>query len=134
MNMKVTRDVILDLLPLYLADEVSEDTRALVEAYLATDPQLFQLAEKAIENDVLTNLSDIPIQLTEDHEMKAFKKAKRLMVQHNVYLVLAVLFTFLFAMGLTFIADERPIGPAIFLAVAGLFWYLFYRVNRTLEE
>ena len=26
--MKITRDVILDLLPLYLADEVSEDTRS----------------------------------------------------------------------------------------------------------
>lgn len=131
MKINVTRNVILDLLPLYLADEVSEDTRALVEAYLATDPQLAQLAEQALENDVLT---DIPIQLTEDNEMKAFKKAKRLMVQHNVYLVLAVLFTFLFAMGLTFIADERPLGPVIFLAVAGFFWYLFYRVNRTLED
>ncbi len=33
----VTRDVIIDLLPLYLADEASEDTRQLVEAHLAID-------------------------------------------------------------------------------------------------
>lgn len=42
--MTVTRDVVLDLLPLYLAQEVSADSRALVEAYLATDPELARLA------------------------------------------------------------------------------------------
>lgn len=127
----VTRDVILDLLPLYLAGEASDDTRALVEQYLADDPQLAQLAQRAQETKLP---NDIPIPLTEDDEMKAFKKAKRLMLQHNLFLFLAVLFTFLFAMGLTFIADERPQGPVAFFFVAGLFWLLFYRVNRQLGD
>lgn len=129
--MKVTRDVILDLLPIYLADEASDDTRRLVEHYLKTDPKLAQLAQRAQETKLPT---DIPVPLTEDDEMKAFKKAKRLMIQHNLFLLLAVLFTFLFAMGLTFIADERPIGPVVFLAVAGFFWFLFYRINKQLGE
>lgn len=129
--MKVTRDVILDLLPLYLADEASEDSQALVEHYLETDPALAQLAKQASKSSIL---EDIPIPLTEDNEMKAFKKAKRLMIQHNLYLILAILFTFLFAMGLTFIADERPIGPVIFLGMAGLFWFLFYQVNRQFDD
>lgn len=38
--MHVTRDVILDLLPLYAAGEVSADTRTLVDAFLASDPEL----------------------------------------------------------------------------------------------
>jgi hypothetical protein len=38
--MEITRNVILDLLPLYLADEVSDDTRLLVEKYLETNPEL----------------------------------------------------------------------------------------------
>ena len=38
--MEVTKDVILDLLPLYSADEASADTRALVEEYLAAHPEL----------------------------------------------------------------------------------------------
>jgi len=38
--MTVTRDVILDLAPLYLAGEASADSQALVNAYLATDPEL----------------------------------------------------------------------------------------------
>lgn len=54
--------------------------------------------------------------------------------ESNLFLILAILFTFLFAKGLTLMADERPIGPVVFLLVAGLFWFLFYRVNRTLDE
>lgn len=42
--MTVTRDVVLDLLPLYLAGEASADTRRLVDAFLATDPQLARIA------------------------------------------------------------------------------------------
>ena len=38
--MEVTRAVIEDLLPLYLAGEASEDTVALVKSYLETDSQL----------------------------------------------------------------------------------------------
>jgi anti-sigma factor RsiW len=38
--MKITRDIVLDLLPLYLAGEASADTRALVEEYVQTDPEL----------------------------------------------------------------------------------------------
>jgi hypothetical protein len=45
--MKVTRDVINDLLPLYHAGEASADSRALVEAFLKQDPELEKLARAA---------------------------------------------------------------------------------------
>jgi anti-sigma factor RsiW len=38
--MRITRDVVTDLLPLYVAGEASADTRALVEEYLLEDPGL----------------------------------------------------------------------------------------------
>ena len=38
--MRVTRDVVMDLLPLYLAGEASADTRALVEEFLEGDAEL----------------------------------------------------------------------------------------------
>lgn len=51
--MSVTRDVILDLLPLYLSDEASEDTRKLVTEYLARDPDLAsQLREEQLRLNV----------------------------------------------------------------------------------
>ena len=37
--MKITRDVIYDLLPGYFAGEVSGDTRTLIDEFLATDPE-----------------------------------------------------------------------------------------------
>jgi anti-sigma factor RsiW len=39
-----TRDVILDLLPLYLSDEASSDSQTLVKQHLASDPELAKLA------------------------------------------------------------------------------------------
>ena len=48
--MKVTRDVVLDLLPLYLAGEASPATRELVEEYLAQDPELARVARSSQES------------------------------------------------------------------------------------
>ncbi len=72
--MEVTRNVILDLLPLYLADEVSPDTRSLVEAYLTTDPELAKLAEKS---GSLELEQETPVPLTMEDKMEAYKDAKR---------------------------------------------------------
>ena len=44
--MKVTRDVIYDLLPAYFAGDASDDTRALVEAYFETDPEFARMASR----------------------------------------------------------------------------------------
>ena len=44
--MKVTRDVIYDLLPSYFAGDASDDTRALVEAYFDTDPEFARMASR----------------------------------------------------------------------------------------
>jgi anti-sigma factor RsiW len=44
--MKVTRDVVYDLLPAYFAGEVSADTRSLIKEFFATDPEFGRMAEK----------------------------------------------------------------------------------------
>lgn len=71
--MNVTRNVILDLLPLYLADEVSEDTRTLVEEYLETDEELSEVVK---QNEELELRDEIPIPLSEEDEMKAYRKTR----------------------------------------------------------
>ena len=38
--MNISRDVVKDLIPVYLAGDASSDTQALVESYLKTDPEL----------------------------------------------------------------------------------------------
>lgn len=72
--MKITRNVILDLLPLYLADEASADTRTLVEEYLETDPELERMAKQA----AIELPGDIPIPVTQEDKMEAYLQAKRL--------------------------------------------------------
>lgn len=84
--MEITRNVILDLLPLYLADEVSVDTRALVEKYLETDPELAKVAKQSVAMELP---GDVPIPLTKEDEMEAYRKAKRLVFLGSV--ILAVL-------------------------------------------
>jgi anti-sigma factor RsiW len=49
--MNVTAEVVKDLLPLYVAGEASADTRALVEEFLRTDPQLAALAAALREQE-----------------------------------------------------------------------------------
>jgi anti-sigma factor RsiW len=44
--MKVTRDVIYDLLPSYFAGDASDDTRTLVDAYFETDPECARMASR----------------------------------------------------------------------------------------
>ena len=57
--MKITRDVITDLLPVYLSGEASADTKALVELFLKDDPEFAKLIEEngAVLPDSQINLS-----------------------------------------------------------------------------
>ena len=72
--MEITRNVILDLLPLYSANEVSADTRALVEKYLKTDQELANVAKQL---EAMEKPQSIPVPLSQDDEMKAYRKARR---------------------------------------------------------
>ena len=42
--MEVTRDIAIDLMPLYQSGEASQDTRAAIEEFLRRDPSLAQMA------------------------------------------------------------------------------------------
>lgn len=73
MSLEVTRNVILDLLPLYLAGEVSADTTTLVENYLATDPELAAMAKQA----ATTRLSEVPVPLSKEAALEAYIQANQ---------------------------------------------------------
>jgi hypothetical protein len=94
--MEITRNVILDLLPLYSANEVSADTRALVEEYLETDPELTNIAKQLA---TMEKPAEIPVPLSKDDEMNAYKKARRLQTLYAIILagVLSILAITIFA-------------------------------------
>jgi len=88
--MNITRNVILDLLPLYLADEVSADTRALVEKYLETDSELANVAKQL---STMEKPGYIPVPRSQDDKMKAYRKARRRQIVYAIILagVLSIL-------------------------------------------
>ena len=71
--MDLKRNVIIDLLPLYLADEASAETQALVKEHLERDPELAQLAQRWKER--LPGSPPAPV--SPDAQALAYQAAKR---------------------------------------------------------
>jgi len=99
--MEVTRSVILDLLPLYVANEVSADTRALVEKYLLTDPELAKVAKRSA---AMALQEDVPIPLTREDRMEAYLEAKRLMFRRTLIWAGLIAFGLVISSGLALLA------------------------------
>ena len=90
--MEITRDVILDLLPLYMAGEASDDSRALIERYLESDPAPAKIAEQSAAIDLV---EDIPVPLTTEDQMEAYKEAKQQMFWRILALAIVISFALL---------------------------------------
>jgi hypothetical protein len=74
--MNVTREVILDLLPLYLSGEASPATRTLVEEYLKQDTELAQ----RIRVSWADNLAQaVPSALPPDLELRSLRRTRSLL-------------------------------------------------------
>lgn len=137
MESKITRDVIFDLLPLVLADEASNDTRRLVEVYLAQDPALAKLAHKAAQT---TLEADAPIAIDKEKELLALEKTKRLLFQEKLFLAFAISMTLLFAAfggsdeGVYWLWQNSPqIGWTI-LTAAFVFWVAYANVAARIHR
>lgn len=87
-TLEVTRNVILDLLPLYLAGEASADTMALVRNYLKSDPDLAKMAERMSN----TILSDIPAPVSKEDALQAYIKANQRLLYRTLLLGAVIVF------------------------------------------
>ena len=88
--MNVTRDVILDLLPLCHAGEASDDTRDLVAAFAAEDPEIARLLTAAPATALPDTLDD----LDKETEMKTLEKTKSYLKWQTILLGGATFLTF----------------------------------------
>jgi len=133
--MEVTRDVIGDLLPLYVSGEVSRDTRALVERYLESDPELARAVAAARALELPTTPGPPPT-----GEKAALDATRQLLKTRTSPLAMAILFTalpFTFAFdasGITFllIRDATKVGSA-WLSTAAVLWGWHVDVRRRLR-
>jgi hypothetical protein len=100
--MEISRNVILDLLPLYFANELSEDSRALVEKHLEDDPQLAKLAK---QREPMALSEKIPVPLTQNDELIAYRKAKQIIMWRTIAIGVVIAIFLLLVMTMFFYSD-----------------------------
>jgi len=91
---EITRNIVQDLLPLYLAGEASPETRVLVEEFLARDPALAAEAARQKSGSVekiLTGGTIMP--LPQDHEAETLARTRAKLQRTAWILALAIAFT-----------------------------------------
>jgi len=119
--MNVTRKVIVDLWPVYASGDASDDTQALVEAFLRDDPGL--AAE--LRRDPLGGIATPAV--APDVEMRAFQRARRRLTGYRPLLLLAMVFSGL-AFGRIIQDTSFDVSPRRFIATAAVavaFWIAF---------
>jgi hypothetical protein len=127
--MQVTRNVIVDLMPLYNSGEASHDTRALVEDYLRRDPALRQLVDAS-------EAGEVPPAPSSNAERIALEKTRRLLRRRQWVMAFALLCTLLplsfgdLGGGFTFVMfRDMPWSRALW-PVAVVLWFWYARLHR----
>ena len=135
--MKVTREVITDLLPAYLSKEASADTCALVEEFFKQDPEFASLAKEKKSEELL----ELPVAaLPEDHERETLIRTKNMLKWRTHWLALAIVFTLMplscvfSSKGLVWLMlRDAPYAANIFFIFALTSWIQFFRTRRKLR-
>lgn len=89
--MKITREVVTDMFPLYLSGEASADTRALVEEFLREDPEFAGLIRLQSEQSLFSKQPQTP--LPADHEVNVVQRTRRRLRWRSWWLALSLTFT-----------------------------------------
>ncbi len=132
--MNVTREIVKDLLPLYVSGEASAESRAAVEEWLRADPELTRLAE-ALRDDGAPVVT-----LPSGSGQTELATTKALLRRRSWLMALALLFTglpFSFEIGSGgfhfFMLRDAPLMSALSLLVAVGLWIAFAAVSRRLR-
>ena len=129
--MNATKDIINDLLPLYVANECSADTRALVEEYLERNPKQAEELRRIINTPVP---GAVPPAKGLD-EVRAFREARRRLRRRSWLMAAAIFFSL--APFSFFSTGERTwwllrdaTGSALVYAAIGAVFWIIYAVDR----
>jgi anti-sigma factor RsiW len=133
-KVQITRNIIQDLLALYLAGDVCPGTRASVEEFLAHDPALAAVvaSQKSGSSErILTGGTIMP--LLQDHEAEALAPARAKLQRTTWTLALVIAFTlapfsFTFSGGhITWMTvRDVPLMASTYWVVAAGFWVAYF--------
>ena len=131
--MNATRDIVLDLLPLYAASECSSDTKKLVEEFLKSDPEMKQRLA-ALTSD-LPGIA-VPRPAAPTSEIRALKLARRKVRIRSSVMALAIFFSLapfsVFKVGETahFLIVDSPLEAALYGVAGILLWVVYYFMKK----
>jgi ferric-dicitrate binding protein FerR (iron transport regulator) len=138
--MNITRDIITDLLPLYLAGEASPGTRALLEDYLREHPDFASTVREAAERGAAL-LEGVPgAAPSDDREKATLERVRRFNRRRTHLLALAIgfalmLFAFRFdGDGIQWVMlRDSPWQALLFLIAAFGCSLAYVRMGRRLQ-
>ena len=134
--MKITEDIINDLLPLYLSDECSDDTKRAVSEYLAVHPE-FAENVRGISTAALP--TDFAAELTANDEMRTLKRTQSL-IRRKTYLMAGAIFFSLIPFSCLYTNErlyiffiESPRTALAYGTVGVIFWIFYFLDQRKLR-
>ena len=139
--MKITQNVVMDLLPVYLSGEASPDSKDLIEEFLRQDPEFASLVEKQKREfgrqQELLQPAGVP---STDHELRTLAQTRSLMERQKWSMAVALMlttfpFSFVFSGGhVTFmIVRDQPLLAAASGLGAAVLWIQYFVTRRQLR-
>ena len=133
--MNITKDVIQDLVVIYMSGEASADTRILVEEYFAQHPEM---AEQVKAAQAFTVPKAAP---PAGLEQRSLNRTRQLLSRKNALLGMAMLMTYLplsfsYTFGekhVTFLLLDKPMVMTVLLLLGVALWIAFLSTCRQLQ-
>lgn len=139
--MNVTREVILDLLPVYLSGEASPDTRTLVEEYMKQDTELAQRIRLQWEDNLAKTAPSV---LPPELELRSLRRTRSLLGWQRWLFGLAIFFS---AMSLSnefsfegghfkefhFLLRDYPVEFGICVVLGLACWIVYFVLRQRLR-
>lgn len=135
--MTITRDIVVDLLPLYAAGEASADTRRLVEGFIKDDASVAALLRALQSSESLAEGGAAP---SAELERSAVNRTRAMIRRRSWTLALAIFFTLMpltvagDETGITFLMVRDEPGSALFWIGAAYLWWQYARLTRELSR
>ncbi|HSL30494.1 MAG TPA: hypothetical protein VK900_14945 [Anaerolineales bacterium] len=96
---ELSQNVIMDLMPLYLAGEASDDTTALVKQYIDSNPEIAEIVDQMRKAEAM---NEAPIPFSKEVAIKTFQEAKKWMVIRTLGLAFIIGFFSVTALIMTY--------------------------------
>jgi len=130
--MEVTRDIVIDLLPLYQSGEASKDTRAAIDEFLRKDPSLAQMASQDPGTIVpATGASELE-RRTIARTRAAIRRRSWILGAAIWFSLLPFSFAFRDGRVTFFMLRDQP-ESMLLLLIATVLWFLYARITRSIR-